>query len=162
MGREPAANIHRIETKLANFVREYLRAISSGSAGDQEEALRWVCSAFEHLLGELLDGSQGWCGWVDGIEPAFEHFPNAVTVVSDVEISIRGRADWARSGGGPCWVEPFHGIVRIAESEDLIESYELLFSDEERGLGRTEFGKHIRRSDWYFPKRWGYRFKKPE
>lgn len=158
---DPNADVQRIEAKLASFVRDYTRSATSGSSENHEEALRWVCAGFEYLLGALLDRSRDWSGWVDGIEPAFEHFPDAVTVVSEVEIGIRGRAYWSKASRGPFYIEPFFGAVRIAQDHDVVESYEILFSNATQGLGLTPYGKHIRRSDWYLPSKWGYRFVKP-
>lgn len=118
---DPNADVQRIEAKLARFVRDYIGVASSGSNEDHDEALHWVCTGFEYLLGALLDGCRNWSGWVDGIEPAFEHFPDAVMVVSKVEVRIRGRADWCKAGSGPFCIEPFFGTVRIAQRHDTIE-----------------------------------------
>lgn len=160
--KDQHAEIPDIEATLAGFVRDYIRASFSGSAERQEEALRWVCAGLEYLLGALMDGREEWDGWVDGILPATDYSPTAVTIDSKVEMSVRGQAIWGKAASGPFWIEPFLGTVRVAQDRDAVEAYEILFANAEQGLGRRFYGKHIRREDWYFPGQWAFRFTKPE
>ena len=66
-----------LEFKVAEFVRSYIRASHGGDASEEQEALRWICAGLEWLLEELLQGSEGWTGWVDGIFPATDMIPDA-------------------------------------------------------------------------------------
>jgi hypothetical protein len=110
------------------------------------------------LLGARLDGCDQWSGWVDGVEPATDLLPDAVQVISGVKLSVPGRADWAEKGGGPFWIEPFFGWVRISETRDAIVAYELNFADGAQGLARSPYGKHLRRTEWFFPAQWLFTF----
>ena len=148
-----------LEFKLAGFVRSYIRASASGYSAEQQEALRWVCSGLEYLLGTLLEGCEGWSGWIDGIVPATDMVPDSVNL-SELTISVRGRADWGKNASGPFWIEPFFASVRIAEASNAIVSYELLFAEAARGLGDVRYGKHLRRVDWFFPVEWKFKFMK--
>jgi hypothetical protein len=148
-----------LESKLARFVRSYL-AIQDSDSPEKQEALRWVCSGLEYLLGVLLQGNDGWTGWVDGIVPATDILTDSVNVVSAVELIVRGRAEWAKQASGPFWIEPFLGSVRISETVDEIVSYELGFGDAARGLGTMPYGKHVRKVDWFFPAAWLFTFSK--
>jgi hypothetical protein len=150
---------NELETKLAGFVRSYIQA-SHGSDSSQQEALRCFCSGLEYLLGGLLEGHGAWRGWVDGILPETDMFPDSVNLISTVELSVRGRAIWAKNSRGPFWIEPFPGVVRISETSDAIISYDLKFADATRGLARFPYGKHIRKADWFFPARWLFAFSK--
>src|SRR5580700_2650925 len=91
---------NELETKLAGFMRSYIHA-SHGSDSSQQEALRWVCSGLEYLLGDLLEGCSVWRGWVDGILPETDMIPDSVKVISTVELSVRGRAIWGENSRGP-------------------------------------------------------------
>jgi len=113
-------------------------------------------------VGGSLKGCNGWSGWVDGILPATDALPDAINVVSAVELSVRGRALWGESATGPFWIEPFFGSVRIAQTGDAIVSYELKFADAARGLGGVPYGQHVRRVDWYSPAEWVFTFSKLE
>jgi hypothetical protein len=135
-------------------VRTYVDAARGDDSSQEQEALRWLCSALERLLDGQLDGRDGWKGWVDGVLPALDMVPEAVTVISAVEVSVRGCAVWRKVAGGPCWIEPFFGIVRISEKGDSIAGYKLHFADAGRGLSRFPYGKHVRRTDWFFPPEW--------
>jgi hypothetical protein len=148
-----------LESKIAGFVRSYIHAVGS-SAASKEEALRWVCSGLECLLGVLLDGCNGWSGWVDGVHPATDMMSDSVDVISPVSLSVRGSALWGERGAGPFWIEPFLGSVEISESSDAIMIYNLKFGDAARGLGKVPFDKHLRRPDWFFPTQWLFTFSK--
>jgi hypothetical protein len=150
-----------LESKLAAFVRSYISASRDRDSSEQQEALRWTCCGLEWLLGGVLQGSQGWGGWVDGISPAMDMLPDSVNVISAVELSLRGSALWGKSARGPFWIEPFFASVRISETVDEILSYELRFADAARGLGQVPNGKHLRRADWFFPAEWLFTFSKP-
>ena len=143
-----------LEIKLAAFVRSYFHASHAGES--DPEALRWVCAAMEFLLGDLLEGAEGWSGWVDGILPATDMLPDAVTIVSECELHVRGSALWRNASG--CWIEPFFGSVRIAANQDQIVRYELMFADARQGLGRVRYDKHLRWVDWFFPLEWEFTF----
>ena len=160
--KDPHAQIPGIETKLAGFVRDYIRASSSGPAESQDEALRWVCAGLKYMLGALMDGCEEWDGWADGILPATDYLPTAVTIDSKVQVSVRGYAIWGKAASGPFWIEPFLGTVRVARDRNAVEAYEILFANAEQGLGHVFYGKRIRRADWYFPGRWAFRFKRSE
>jgi hypothetical protein len=81
-------------------------------------------------------------------------------VLSAVELTVRGSALWAKHAPGPFWIEPFFGSVRLSETSDSIANYQLGFGDAQRGLGKTPYGKHVRRVDWFFPKEWLFTFSK--
>lgn len=85
---------------------------------------------------------------------------DAVTVISPVELCLRGRADWGKASRGPVWIEPFFGSVRISESGEANVSYDLKFGDAARGLGRVPYGKHLRYPSWLFPEKWLFTFSK--
>jgi hypothetical protein len=145
-----------VESVLAGSVRSYIQA--QVESEEQGRALYGVCSALEHLLDILLQGSSEWNGWVDGLYLAWDAVPNAVQIVSPVELTVRGKADWGKRD--PCWIEPFFAAVRISETSEAIESYEIKFADAAKGLGRTAYGKHIRQPEWYFPEEWLFTFSK--
>ena len=149
-----------LESKVAEFVRSYIRASHGGDASEEQEALRWICAGLERLLGELLQGSEGWAGWVDGIFPATDMVPDALKVISPVELTVRGSALWGKASRGPFWIEPFLASVRISENTDTILSYSVKFADAARGLGTVPYGKHLRRPDWFFPVEWLFTFSK--
>jgi hypothetical protein len=130
-----------LESKVAEFVRSYIRASRGGDSSEEQDALRWACAGLERLLGGLLQGSERWTGWVDGIFPATDMFPDALTVTSPV----RGSALWGKASRGPFWIEPFLATVRISENTDAIVSYSLKFADAARGLGTVPYGKHLSR-----------------
>ncbi len=154
----PSTSADELESKLAGFVRSYIRASTAGDSG-QEEALRWVCVGLEFLLAELLDSSDGWSGWIDGIVPSTGILQNSVTVSSTLELSVRGCAIWLKVPRG-CWIEPFFGSVEISEASDNIVTYDLRFADSARELGSTPYGTHLRRQDWFHPVEWKFRFSK--
>jgi hypothetical protein len=81
-----------LEAKLARFVRSYILAFK-GDSQEEQEALRWLCCGLGRLLGGLLEGSNGWGSWVDGIVPATDVLPGSISVISPDEVSLRGRAD---------------------------------------------------------------------
>jgi len=141
-------------------VRAYIRASEGDESTETGEALRWVCAGLEYLLGELLNASDGWHRWVDGVEPATDAIPDAVTIVSAVEMEVRGRADWGKAGKGPFWIEPLFSWIRISETDNKILSYIIRFGDSARGLGKIRYGKHVRRADWYYPDAWLFSFSK--
>jgi hypothetical protein len=87
-------------------------------------------------------------------------FPDSVNVISTVELSVRGRAIWAKNSRGPFWIEPFLGVVRISETIDAIVSYDLKFADASRELARFRYGRHLRKADWFFPEEWYSRFQR--
>jgi hypothetical protein len=147
-----------LDAKLAGFVRSYIRCSSSSVSAEKEE--HWMYRGLEWLLGELLKGSDGWGGWIDGILPAADMLPDSIQVISAVEVSVRGRAIWGKGSRDGFSIEPFFGSVRISETQDEIVSYEIKFGDAACGLGRTPYGKHIRRPDWFFPTEWLYTFSK--
>jgi hypothetical protein len=149
-----------LESKVAGFVRSYIRVSRGGDSSEEQEALRWAYAGLERLLGELLQGSKGWTGWVDGILPATDMFPDALKVISPVELTVRGCAIWGERSQGPFWIEPFLGSVRISENTDAILGYSLKFGDATRGLATVPYGKHLRRPDWFFPVEWLFAFSK--
>jgi hypothetical protein len=150
-----------LESKVAEVVRTYIAAARSNDV-QEPEALRWMCAGLEYLLGKQLEGRDGWKGWVDGIIPATDMLPDAIQVISSVEVSVRGYAIWGKARG-PFWIDPFFGIVRISETDDTIQGYELNFGDAARGLGTTPYGKHLRWESWFLPAEWMFRFlKSPE
>jgi hypothetical protein len=113
----------------------------------------------EQLLGALLDKSNEWNGWFDDLEPADDILSSPVTVVSAVEVSVRGRAIWGESGGDRnFWIEPFFASIRISEAADRILSYDLELGDACRGLAKFPYGKHVRYENWFFPADWLFTF----
>jgi hypothetical protein len=149
-----------LESKLAGFVRSYIHASKNGESLQAEEALRWVCSGMEYLLGSLLDDCKGWHGWVDGIIPATDILPDAITVSSNIDLSVCGQAVWGERSQGPFWIEPFLGSVQIAETHDVLGAYEIHFGDAARGLAKFPHDKHVRRVDWFSPGEWLFVFSK--
>jgi hypothetical protein len=148
-----------LESKVTEFVRTYIAAARCNDV-QEPEALRWMCTGLEYLLGEQLEGRDGWKGWVDGIIPATDMLPDAIQVISAVEVSVRGYAIWAKASRDPFWIDPFFGIVRISKTDDKILAYELHFGDAARGLGTTPYGKHLRWESWFLPAEWMFRFSK--
>ena len=142
----PTSSDSDLESKLSGFVHSYFHAVQAGDCSEQEEALRWVCAGLEYLLGSLLEGCDGWSGWVDGIFPATDYLPDAITAVSAVELNVRGSALWGKRAEGQFWIEPFLAYVRASDTADSIISYEVKFGDAVRGLGTHPCGKHIRQS----------------
>lgn len=144
-----------LESKLAEFVRTYIAAARSDDLSKEPEALRWMCCGLEWLLERRLKGREGseWW-WVDGIVPATDMMPDAIQVISAVEVSVRGYALWAKASEAPLWIDPFFCIVRISETGDSIAGYELYFGDAARGLGKVPYDKHLRWVDWFFPQEW--------
>ena len=57
--KDPHSEILYIETKLAGFVRDYVRSSATDSVERQEEALRWVCAGFRFLLPETRIKGRG-------------------------------------------------------------------------------------------------------
>ncbi len=149
---------HELECKLAGFVRCYINASQNSEHSQAEEALRWVCSGFEYLLGHLLDECGDWRGWVDGIMPATDMLPDAIKVVLPLDLTIRGLAIWGERSRGPFWIEPFQASARIAAGTDSLIDYEIYFGDASRGLARFAYGKHVRRAEWYSPHEWLFMF----
>ncbi len=149
-----------LESKVPEFVRSYLRASGAGDSSEEQDALRWACAGLERLLGGLLQGSEGWTGWVDGIFPATDMFPDALKVISPVELTLRGSALWGNASRGPFWIEPFLATVQLSENTDAIVSYSLKFADAARGLGTVPYGQHLRRPEWFFPIEWLFTFSK--
>ncbi|HLJ13985.1 MAG TPA: hypothetical protein VKV15_05770 [Bryobacteraceae bacterium] len=139
-------------------MRSYIEAARSDDFLQQQEALRWVCSGLEYMLGVLLDGNEGWNGWVDGILPATDYLSDAVSVVAPDTLSVRGCALWGRHAGGSFWIEPFLGSVQILDASDVIVNYDFKFGDAARGLAKVPFDKHLRYPNWFFPERWLYTF----
>jgi hypothetical protein len=149
-----------LQSKVAGFVRSYIDATQSADPLRTEEALRWVCSGLEYLLGSLLDECDGWNGWVDGITPASDMLPDAIEVSSNVDLTIRGKAIWGERSRGPFWVEPFLSSVQIADRRDVIAGYEIGFADAARGLAKFPYEKHVRRAEWFSPTAWLFTFSK--
>lgn len=146
-----------LREKLASYIRSYFQ--TSGTAVDgeeQQEALRWTCSCLARLLGELLEGQDGWSRWywVDDI------IPTAERVLPGDELQVEGMAIWGESGPTHQWVEPFSASVQIGENSDSILQYEISFGDAETGLGQIPYGKHrshirpSRPGEWMFVFRW--------
>jgi hypothetical protein len=144
-----------LESKIAEWVRTYVVAAHGDDSSQEQEALRWLCSGLEWLLQRRLEGREGTEGWwVDGIIPATDMLPDAIQVISAVEVSIRGYAIWAKASRAPFWIDPFFGIVRISQTSDSIVGYELHFVDAARGPAKVPFGKHLRWQHWFFPPEW--------
>ena len=148
-----------LESEIAKIVRTYIDTACSDGLSPDPGALRWLCSGLEWLLDREPQGCDGWKGWVDGILPT-DIVPDAVRIISTVEVSVRGSALWAKTSRGPFWIEPFFGIVRISETDDSIQAYELHFGDAAWGLGATPYGKHVRWESWFLPAEWMFRFSK--
>ncbi len=142
-----------LDSKVAEFVRTYVEAARGDDSSQEQEALRWLCSGLESLLQRRLKGREGSSG-VDRIVAATDMLPDAITVISAVEVSLRGCAIWGKVARGPFWIEPFFGIVRISEKGDSIVGYGLHFADAARGFDKFPCGKHVRRMDWFFPPEW--------
>ena len=126
-----------VKAKLANFVQWFIRSSESGADADREEALRWTCAALARLLGNLLEGSEGWSRWywVDDIIPTSE------TIGTQNELHVEGLAIWGESGGTAEWVEPLSAWVQVREGGEDV-GYEMKFGDAETGLGQIPYGKH--------------------
>lgn len=90
------------DARIAQLVWEYTHRDST----KEEEALAWLCTGLEWLLGRELQPCDGWTGWVDDVIPAHGMVPDAVKVMSGTEVSIHGHATWVRRG---IWMEPIPG-----------------------------------------------------
>jgi hypothetical protein len=146
-----------LQKKLAGYIRWYFQTSGKGVDGEeQQEALRWICSALARLLGELLEGKDGWSRWywVDDIVPTAER------VLPGDELHVEGMATWGESGPTDQWVEPFSASVQIGENCDSILRYEIKFGDAGTGLGQIPYGKHRSHikpgcpDEWMFVLRW--------
>jgi hypothetical protein len=149
-----------LESRIAESVCSYIKAVRSPDSPNEPEALRWLCAGLERLLRRRLEGREGWNGWVDGVIAATDILPDAIQVISAVEVNLRGYATWAKVSRGPFWIEPFFGIVRLSETDHSIAGYELYFADAVLGFGRVPYGKHIRWEAWFLPNEWLYKFSK--
>jgi hypothetical protein len=158
--QHPGASDNELEIKLAGFIRSYIHASYGEDSLLEQNALRWVCSGLEYLLGSLLNGCEGWRGWVDGILPATDMLPDAVKVSSGIDLTIHGQALWGEDARGPFWIEPFLGSVRISETHDAITGYKINFADAARGLATFPHDKHVRRAEWFSPAEWLFVFSK--
>jgi hypothetical protein len=155
------ARLSELESKVAESVRSYIRASRGANSSEENEAFRWTCVGLEWLLGWLLEGYEGWNGWVDGIFPATDMLPeDALKMVSPVELTVRGTALWGKRAGGPFWIEPFFASVQISEDTDTLAGYILKFADASRELGTVPYGKHLRWPHWFFPAEWLFTFSK--
>jgi hypothetical protein len=88
-----------LEAKIAEFVRTYIATARSEDLSKEPGALCWLCTGLEELLGQQLEGCDGWNGWIDGIVPATDRLLEAVKIISTVEVSVRGYAMWAKASG---------------------------------------------------------------
>lgn len=157
--KKPEESINDLKAQLAGFVGLYIRlSRAEGPSGDRQQALRLVCAGLEHLLDASLRGSAGWRGWVDGILPATDMLPAAIEVISEAELTVRACAIWGEKTDGPFWIEPFFGSVRLSETGDGIDSYELKFADATRGLAVVPYSKHLRHPEWFLPTQWLFEF----
>jgi hypothetical protein len=84
--------------------------------------------------------------------------PDAVQLISPVELSVRGRAVCADYGD--LCIEPFLGCVRISEAGDAVISYHIHFGDASWAPGSVPYNKHLRKPDWFFPAQWFITFAK--
>jgi hypothetical protein len=71
---------------------------------------------------------------------------------------IRGTADWCGESGA--WIEPFYAAMRLTATGDALSGYTLCFGDSARGLATVPYGKHLRRTDWFYPDTWLFAFTK--
>jgi len=96
-----------LESKIAEFVRTYIEAAHSDNLSEEPNALRWLCCGLERLLQRRLRDLPGFEGsWADGVVPATDMLPDAIKVISPVEVSIRGYAIWARASRARFWIDP--------------------------------------------------------
>ena len=87
--------------------------------------------------------------------------PEAIEIVSDVELRLRGRVIWAKSVGAlGVWIEPFFFSVRLSDTDDLVAAYVFSFADAARGLEKVLYGMRLRRPDWFFPAEWLFTFQR--
>jgi hypothetical protein len=149
-----------LESKLAEFVRTYIAAVRGDDLSQEPEALRWLCCGLEYFLGEQLEGSDGWNGWVDGIVPATDMLPDAIQVVSSVEVSVRDYQFGPKLPGPPSGST--RSSVACEFRRQATPSYEIHFGDKARGLAKLPIGKHLPWVHWFFPKDWIYSFFKGE
>jgi hypothetical protein len=149
-----------LKSKLAGFVLSYISLTDHGDSPDRHEALRWVCAGLAYLLGELLKRQEGADRsiWIDGMIPAWDHLPDAVKVLSPVELTVRGSALWASGPRSPFWKAPFFAQLQISDLGDRIISYDIRFGDASRGLEAVPCDKRLRRTDSFFPSDWLFKF----
>jgi hypothetical protein len=148
-----------LEAKIAGCVRSYFQALQGGDSSEQQEALNWVCTGLEFWLGSLLEGHEGWYGWVDGIYPATDYF--LTLLPQHLQRNSRYLVlRWERHGTRSRWVEPFAASLLVSDAADSIIRYEVKFGDAARGLGNHSYEKHIRRTDWFCPAEWMFSFTK--
>ena len=150
--------IQRLESLLATDLRTYLGAGNS-SPEEHQDQIQSLMATLEYLLQTHLEGCEGWkrSYFVDGIFPAFDVLPDCFSI-ADGEMRIRGRADWCGESGA--WIEPFYAAMRLSAAGDPLSAYTLCFGDSARGLATVPYGKHLRRTNWFYPDSWLFTFTK--
>jgi hypothetical protein len=144
----------RLEARLTEYVRAYLDAHEQQDNAQQEEALRWVCSTLEWLLGGLLSDHDEWdpYSWFDGVTPL------RVSVLPPAGLEICGVADWYPGNHSGYWIDPFAASVRLTAARDALAGYRLRFGSAAHGLGRVAVGSFVRDPNWYDPREWLFEF----
>ena len=89
-----------LESKVAGFVRSYIRASHERDSSEKQGRCDGICTGLERMLGGLLQGR------VDGVHPATDMLPEALKVISPLELAVRGGPLWRRvrkglSGSSP-------------------------------------------------------------
>jgi hypothetical protein len=137
---------------LAESVRSYLRGQGDDAARQQQ--LRFVCSALDRLLGELLAQDKRWSRyyWVDTILPLSE------TVPSPGKLIVRGLMIWGQRKQSRQSCEPFSCSLHVSETSDELIGYEILCGDAAVGLGKMPYADRSRFTDGDFPNKWLFTF----
>ena len=150
--------IERLEDLLFADLQTYLGAMNS-TPNQHQDQIKSLMETLEHLLQRHLEGCEGWNSscFIDGIVPAFDMLPDCISIAGG-EMRIQGTADWCGESGA--WIEPFYATMRLSAMGGALSDYTLCFGDSARGLATVPYGKHLRRTDWFYPSAWLFTFTK--
>ena len=141
--------ITQLERRLADYVDSYRRLCEGGTAHEQTEELRQICSVMGRLLGSLLQTDARWnkYWWVDDV------LPTSGTFLVDHQFRLEGEMIWGQKGSAQQWVEP---CAMTATETAGVFKYQILCGDVLRGLGKLSYdhrsnsGNQITHAHWIF------------
>lgn len=118
------------------MLADYTRAFLHHPDGDQQEALRWICSVLSAILHNSLADSDDWnrFDWIDDLVPLSE------IVTGEGKLLLEGLTFWFQ--GQNEWVEPFAASIQLREGNEPPALYEIKFGDADTGLAKIPYGRH--------------------
>jgi hypothetical protein len=136
---------------LAEGVRRYLAAEDPAS----QDAQRALAGQIARLVGELLQGAEGWSPywWVDDF-----HVDTAEKGVP-LRVKLTGSLIWGDERSQ--WIDPFRAVLNLSSLSAGTVSYTFEFGDESTGLGIVRFGERRPRA-WDRVTEWVFRFQADE